>query len=161
MTRKFTFKKIAIAALMCAALPLSSSVADNHEGEEERSFDSKYRHDTMQHFNYSMQKLVPIIFRGTGNPDHLPAIAQIMASTATMTKSVFEKDTRGTEGFTKAKDAVWENWEDFAKRMDSLEADTAAFAEVTKQTTDMDEIKAAFGLVGRNCKGCHDEYKVR
>jgi len=161
MTKKFTVRKAALAALVCLAVPLSSSAADGHEEEKERFFESQYRHDTMEHFSYSMKKLVPILFKGTGNPDHLPAIAQIMASTASISKSVFEKDTRGVEGHTKSKDAVWENWEDFAKRMDSLEADTAAFAEVTKQTTDMDKIKAAFGLVGRNCKGCHDEYKAK
>lgn len=160
MTRKFATRKVALAAIISIAVPMVSSVV-NSQDEEERFFESKYRHDTMQHFNYSMQKLVPILFRGTGNPDHLPAIARIMASTATMTKSVFEKDTRGTEGFTKAKNAIWENWEDFAKRMDALEKDTAAFAEVTARTTDADEIMAAFKNVGRNCKGCHDEYKAK
>lgn len=160
MTRKFATRKVALAAIISIAVPMVSSVV-NSQDEEERFFESKYRHDTMQHFNYSMQKLVPILFQGTGNPDHLPAIARIMASTATMTKSVFEKDTRGMDGHTKAKDAVWENWQDFAKRMDGLEADTAAFAEVTARTTDMDEIKAAFKNVGRNCKGCHDEYKAK
>lgn len=159
MIQKFTAKKIALAAIIGIALPLSSSIANSQE-EEKRFFESQYRHDVMQHFNYSMKKLVPILFRGTGDRSHLPAIASIMASTASISKSAFEKDTRGTEGHTVAKDAVWENWEDFAKRMDALERDTAAFAEVTARTTDADEIMAAFRNVGRNCKGCHDEYKA-
>lgn len=160
MTRKFTARKVALTAIIGVALPLSSSVALSDDDGKERFFESQYRHDVMEHFNYSMKKLVPILFKGTGDRAHIPAIASIMASTASISKSAFEKDTRGMEGHTVAKDSVWENWDDFSKRMDALERDTAAFAEVTANTTDADEIMAAFRNVGRNCKGCHDEYKA-
>lgn len=159
MIRKFTVKKVALAAVIGIVAPVFSSVAVGQE-EKERFFESQYRHDVMEHFNYSMKKLVPILLKGQGDRAHLPAIASIMASTASISKSAFEKDTRGMEGHTDTKDDVWENWNDFSKRMDALEKDTAAFAEVTARTTDADEILAAFKNVGRNCKGCHDEYKA-
>ncbi len=160
MTMKSRGKIIAMAALAGIAVPFASTVAnsDNHEGHE-RFFESQYRHDVMEHFNYSMKKLVPILFRNTGPREHIPAIANIMASTATIAKSSFEKDTREMEGHTESKDLVWEDWEDFAERMDALERDTAAFAEVANSTDDADEILAAFRNVGRNCKSCHDIYK--
>lgn len=160
MTRKSRTKFIAMAALAGLAVPIASTVAsgDNHEGHE-RFFESQYRHDVMAHFNYSMKKLVPILFRNTGPREHIPAIANIMASTAAMSKSAFEKDTREMEGHTEAKDVVWEDWQDFANRMDALERDASAFAEVANRTDDPDEILAAFRNVGRNCKGCHDIYK--
>lgn len=160
MTNKPKFKTAAVVALVGLAVPFVSTVAnsDSHEADE-RFFESQYRHDVMEHFNYSMKKLVPILFKNTGPREHIPAIANIMASTATMSKAAFEKDTRDLEGHTEAKDDVWENWSDFASRMDALERDTAAFAEVANRTDDPDEVMAAFRNVGRNCKGCHDVYK--
>jgi len=155
------FGKIAAAALITTIT--SGTVApfaaygDGADGEK-RFFESQYRHDVMEHFNYSMKKLIPILFKKAGHEDHLPAIANIMANTAKMTKSAFEKDTRSMEGHTAAKDGIWDSWDDFAARMDKLEADTAAFAEAAK-SGDMAVIMPAFKKVGSNCKSCHDEYK--
>ena len=153
--RKFAAAAVTATMIGGALAP----VAAHGDGEEKKRFDeSQYRHDVMEHFNYSMKKLIPILFKGQGNKDHLPHIADIMASTAHMTKSAFEKDTRSMEGHTSSKDKIWDNWEDYAKRMDTLEADTAAFAVATR-TGDMAVIVPAFKKVGGNCKSCHDEYK--
>ena len=154
------FRKLAAATL---ALGIASStvapLAAHGEGEKkERFFESQYRHDVMEHFNYSMKKLIPILFKGAGHEDHLPAIAKIMANTATMAKTSFEKDTRDMEGHTLAKAKIWDNWDDFSKRLDKLEVDTAAFVVAT-ETADKTLIVPAFKQVGSNCKSCHDEYK--
>ena len=157
MNKRF-FGAAAGAALLVGTI---APVAAHSDGEKkERFFESQYRHDVMEHFSYSMKKLLPILNKGMGPKEHIPAIANIMASTATMTKSAFEKDTRGMEGHTETKDNVWENWQDFAKRMDDMERDTAAFAEITARTTDMTKITAGFKNVARHCKACHDEYKA-
>jgi len=148
----------AAAAVMMIGGALAP-VAAHGDGDKKKRFDeSAYRHDVMEHFNYSMKKLVPILFKGADHKADLPAIANIMANAATMNKSAFEKDTRGMEGHTEAKDNIWDNWEDFSSRLDTLEADTAAFAEATK-TGNMAVIVPAFKKVGSNCKSCHDEYK--
>jgi len=154
------FQKLATATLMAALVGGAlAPVAAHGEGEKkERFFESKYRHDVMEHFNYSMNKLIPILFKGADHKDHLPAIANIMANAATMTKSAFEKDTRGMEGYTLSKDKIWDNWDDFSGRLDKLEADTAAFVTATA-SKDMALIVPAFKKVGSNCKSCHDEYK--
>jgi len=155
------FSKVATAVLITAmAGGVIGPVAAHGDSEEKekRFFESQYRHDVMEHFSYSMKKLIPILFKNAGHKDHLPEIANIMASTAKMSKSSFKKDTRGMEGRTESKDNIWENWSDFSARMDKLEADTAAFSEATK-SGDMAVIVPAFKKVGSNCKSCHDEYK--
>jgi len=153
-------RKFATTVLVAAMTGgIVAPVAAHGESEKkERFFESQYRHDVMMHFNYSMKKLVPILFKKAGHETDLTAIANIMANTATMSKSAFEKDTRAVKGHTLAKDKIWDNWGDFAGRMEKLEADTAAFVVAT-ETGDMAMIVPAFKKVGSNCKSCHDEYK--
>jgi len=152
--------KIAATAVFAAMIGgVFVPVAAHGESEKEKRFaESQYRHDVMEHFNYSMKKLVPILFKGADHKADLPAIADIMASAATITTTAFEKDTRGMEGHTEAKDKIWDNWEDFSARLEKMQADTAVFAAVAK-TGDMAAIVPAFKKVGSNCKSCHDEYK--
>jgi len=154
------FRKLAVTTLIIGmtAGALAPLAAHGESEKKERFFESQYRHDVMEHFNYSMKKLVPILFKGAGHEDHLPAIAKIMSNAAIMSKTAFEKDTRGMEGHTESKDKIWDNWDDFAKRLDKLEADTAAFVVAT-ETADNALIIPAFKQVGSNCKSCHDEYK--
>lgn len=61
-------------------------------------------------------------------------------------------------GDTDALPAIEENWDKFEGGMGTLVKNTAALAEVAK-SGDMDQIKPAFGEVGKTCKGCHDNFK--
>lgn len=58
---------------------------------------------------------------------------------------------------TAAKPEIWDNWEDFKKRLSDLEAKSAAAAKAAEGG--LDRFKAAFGQVGKACKGCHEKYK--
>ena len=62
------------------------------------------------------------------------------------------------KGDTDAKSSIWSNRAAFDQRLDTFASDAATLAEVAG-TGDMGEIRNAFGNVGKNCKGCHDEYK--
>ncbi|NVJ99047.1 MAG: cytochrome c [Alphaproteobacteria bacterium] len=147
------------AGAASVALLLSAVAPATAHGDGERFPESKYRHDVMEHFKYAINNLVANAKGDVNHKDQIPALANIMAQAATMTKASFQKDTRGIHGMTEAKDAIWENWEDFAGRLDQLEADTKAFAEVANSTDNMGEIMGAFKNVGRHCKSCHDKYK--
>ena len=151
-----------IAAVVAAAALVGSALAPlaahGESDKKERFAESQYRHDVMEHFSYGFKKIGAISKKKAGKTEHIAAIANIMANAATMTKDAFEKDTRAMEGFTKSKDSIWENWDDFAMRLDKLEVDAAAFAEAAK-SGDMAIIGPAMGAVGKNCKSCHDEYK--
>lgn len=155
-----SIKSKLLAASVCTALvvPFSSSLArDGDEGE--RFAESQYRHDVMEHFSYGIKKIQQNMQGNVQHPDHYAPIAAIMAQTATMTKAAFVKDTRGMSGRTEAKDEIWENWGDFAERMDAMETDMAAFAEAAG-SGDASQIQPAFRKAVSHCKSCHDEYKT-
>lgn len=155
----YTFKTTALAFVATCTMVTVSGAAYGDGDQEKRFAESQYRHDVMEHFSYSIKKLQQNLQGTVQHPEHFAPIAAIMANAATMTKDAFEKDTRGMEGFTKAKPEIWDNWEDFSGRLDQMQADTAAFAEVAK-SGDRDQIGPAFRKAVSQCKSCHDKYKA-
>ena len=53
--------------------------------------------------------------------------------------------------------ATWENWDDFAAKMDKFIADTEALQAVG--SADMKTRQGAVFNTFKNCKACHDTYK--
>lgn len=153
-------KSIATAAVLAAVVSMSASVAHSDAAGEVRFAESQYRHDVMEIAKYSLTNLMQIREGKTELSGHLALHAQNLANSAAMAKAAFEKDTRGMEGHTETKDAVWENWEDYATRMDAYEADTAAFAAAAAGANgDMRSVMPAFGKAVSHCKSCHDKYR--
>lgn len=153
-------KKLAIAVLTAgtmASLGWTITTAQDFSGE--RFAESQYRHDVMKHFRFANRKIIQNLQGNVQLPEHFVPLANIMASAAQLTTGAFEKDTRGMEGKTKAKDNIWENWEDFSSRLEEFKADANSFAEVA-QAGNMEQISPAFRKVVRHCKSCHDEYKA-
>ncbi len=146
-----------IGAVACSAIAVSSaSVAD---GDDEKRFpESQYRHDVMEFVKYAYSNIAQLMKGTAEHEGHMVKHAQIMASAASMAKAAFEKDTRGMEGATEARDEIWENWDDFAKRLDEFEADAAALATAA-ESGDMSKIGPAFKKTMGNCKSCHDDYR--
>jgi len=59
---------------------------------------------------------------------------------------------------TEAKETIWTDREGFDARLaDFAESVDAAIAAKPK---DLEALKAAAGPVFKNCKGCHDDYRV-
>jgi len=63
-----------------------------------------------------------------------------------------------TGGDTAATPKVWEDMADFKARFAKL-ADDAVAAQASVK--DLDSFKAAFGIVGKDCGGCHEIYRVK
>lgn len=64
------------------------------------------------------------------------------------------------KGTTRAKPEIWENKEDFQKKLDDLKV-AAEQLKVAANGTDRKAIGAQIGAVGKTCKACHDEYKSK
>ena len=65
----------------------------------------------------------------------------------------------GTDkGDTRAKPEIWQNQAKFKSYADDLQTATAALASASKSGS-LDSVKAAFGGVGKVCKGCHDDFR--
>ena len=63
-------------------------------------------------------------------------------------------------GETNAKDKLWADFETFKKAARDSEKATDALAKAAKKN-DLGAIKAAYGDVGKSCKGCHKEYRKK
>ncbi len=65
-------------------------------------------------------------------------------------------------GETKAKPEIWSNRADFDNRLKDFQSHVVALAQVVeKDAGNADAFKAAAAAVGKDCKGCHDEYKAK
>lgn len=155
---KKIFKATVITAGLLGLALTSTTVAYGDGPEKKRFAESQYRHDNMEHAKYALTNMLKLMKGEVSHEGHLTKLADIMASSASMAKATFEQDTRSMEGHTEAKGDIWENWDDYAARMDAYAADTAALAEVAK-TGDMALFTPAFQKAVGHCKACHDKYR--
>ena len=63
------------------------------------------------------------------------------------------------KGTTRAKPEIWQNKDDFTKKMESLHTELASLQKVTAEG-DRDAIAKQVGAAGKACKACHDDYKA-
>jgi len=80
--------------------------------------------------------------------------------TSSMITEVFKLDTRKFQTRTKAKDKVWTDPQDFAKKANDLH-EAAVALEAAGKKADKSGILDAAGKVGNACKACHDEYREK
>jgi len=90
------------------------------------------------------------------NADDFARRAEIVAQ---LSKLPLEGFIAGSyEGDTDALPAIEENREKFEGGMKMFAEKADALAAAAK-SGDMDQIRPAFGEVGKTCKGCHDNFK--
>lgn len=91
--------------------------------------------------------------------DRYAEIAGMMVANAKATKIAFSHDTRGSDVETNARDAIWENWDDFEERVDAL----IAYAEEVEGLAQAGEIDAMYKVLlpgmRTHCGGCHKKYQ--
>ncbi|GLS82536.1 c-type cytochrome [Paraferrimonas haliotis] len=91
------------------------------------------------------------------NADEFAQRAANVAALAHIPAEGFEDGT--DKGDTEALPKVWDNMDDFNKRLLDLQNDSAKLAEVAAAKADKKALGQAFKQVAMNCKGCHDTYK--
>jgi cytochrome c556 len=85
------------------------------------------------------------------------ANAEIVAA---MSMLPFGGFVEGTASTTKggAKGDIWTKRADFDAGAKKMQQEVAKLVAAAK-TNNLDNLKAAFGEVGKTCKGCHDDYR--
>jgi cytochrome c556 len=63
-----------------------------------------------------------------------------------------------TGGETAAAPKIWQDTADFKARFVKFGEDAKAAAASVK---DLDTLKAAFPVIGKNCGGCHELYRIK
>lgn len=84
------------------------------------------------------------------------AMGTIATNWATFVK-LFPAGTE-TGGETTASPKVWQSFKDFEDKGAKFAADAAAAQKAAANGADA--FKAAFGEVAKNCRGCHEAYRV-
>lgn len=84
--------------------------------------------------------------------------AEAVAMLSQLAPNGFE--TEGLSDDTEAKEEIWKDKEAFNEKMSDFQTAAANLAEATK-TGDEGKIKAAFGPLGKSCKGCHSDYREK
>ena len=85
------------------------------------------------------------------------ANAEVVASMSMLPFVGFVEGTAGTEK-GKAAPAIWTKRADFDAGAKKMQEEVAKLLAAAK-TNSLDNVKAAFGEVGKSCKGCHDNYR--
>lgn len=119
--------------------------------------DVKARQDMMKNYGDAMKVMGGMV----KEPDtfDLPVFqeqAAFLASDAKNPWSHFEDE----EAIGNAKPEVWSNNADFLAEAENFQQVTAKLNEVAQSSTTLEEIKPAFGDVGKSCKSCHTEFQV-
>ena len=83
------------------------------------------------------------------------AAMAVIAEKSAMAAPLFEANETDPE--SEALPAIWENWDDFVKKMDDLTV--ASKANMT--LADAGSVGAALGQVGGACKACHSDYRKK
>ncbi len=88
-------------------------------------------------------------------------VAAYTEQLATLTAlNVIRSFAEGSEkGTTRAKPEIWENSEDFGKKMQDMKTAVNALQAAVNEGADRQAIAGGVGEVGKACKSCHDEYK--
>jgi cytochrome c556 len=150
--RKRVYALVAIASLMLSPLAVSHL--------DDKQIAQSYR---QSYFAMIAANFGPMAAMVKGE---MPWDEQMMAASADQLAALANLDVMrgfrdGTEkGTTRAKPEIWENREDFQKKMEGLRQ-AADNLKVAANGTDRKAIAQQVGETGKACKACHDDYKAK
>jgi len=149
---KFGFRLTVLGLLVAFSAPVVAQAAEADDAIKYRKWVMGTVGDHTQAFFAILQGKVP-------HQDALVYHAQGLADAAAHSKAAFEQNTVG-EGSEKttSKASVWEG-PDFNAGLDSLATNSAALA-AAMGAGDMAAVGAAADAVGKDCKSCHDKFRV-
>lgn len=86
--------------------------------------------------------------------------AKRIASALREVQPMFPAGTGSSSGVeTEALDAIWTDKADFDKRYEASIVEADKLVALLKQP-DMEQTRAQFKVLGNQCKGCHDKYRL-
>lgn len=145
-------KKLSTLALSCVVLVAPLAHADKAEDA------IKYRQSIFQAYKWHFGAMGAMV-RGKVDYD-AELFAHHARSFAALAPMPAEGFIEGSDfGNTNAKDELWENLDDLNARFEKLSVDANTLASVAGG--ELNDAKAAFGAVGKSCKGCHDDYREK
>lgn len=138
---------VALASMLAAPMALTQDNKKVHPTV-------KYRHHSMETIKDSLIAM-KMILGGKGDSAEFSIHARVMAANAEGFYAAAKQKIAGGD----SKQAVWDNWDDFAVRMETYIKDANTMAGLPANA-DAGAKKMAFGKTVKNCKSCHDKYRA-
>lgn len=146
-------------AVICTASLLSSGLAFAASHSNTVADPIASRKAEMKTVGDAMGTLVKMA-KGKMDFDAAAALASLKTMNE-VTKGFGElfPDGSQTGGKTTAAPAIWSDTAGFTKAIAKFETDSST--AIANAPTDQASIGATLGLVGSNCKGCHQSYRIK
>lgn len=144
-----------VPALALAAVTASGAAAQD---QPEAPPLSRYRAALMLSLQEHNAALRLLLSGDVARPEHVALHARAVHESLAMTAVSFPEGSGGAG--TRALPAIWENWDDFAARLEAARASGEAL-RAAAEAGDMEGTAAALREVGQSCLSCHREYRAR
>ncbi|TXD96992.1 cytochrome c [Psychrobacter frigidicola] len=145
-----SFKSIFGITIMAAVLGLAACTPTHP--------DVKARQDIMKNYGDAAKIMGGMVKEpDTFDADVFKEQAAFLATESKNPWSHFED----TEAVGNAKPEVWSNNANFLAESENFQKVTAELNTVAQTATTVEDIKPAFGAVGKSCKSCHDDFQVK
>ena len=150
-------KNVLITAVtLCAAISASTIAFAANKAQEDAA---EYRQSTFKMVGHH-SGVIGNMVKGKGDFDAAAYTknAEALAAISMLAPTGFEVE--GTSDGSRAKAAIWEDKKAFDEKMTAFQVASAALVEAAK-SGDEKTAKAAYGDVGKTCKGCHTDYRSK
>ncbi len=144
-----------LGCLLAAGLLVPSEV-----GAQQADAVVKFRKALMQETKASLQAMSLLLKGEVADKESFALQAQILALASQRAGEAFVFRTRGLTESTTAHERVWTEQAKFRKKMDAFAKDAKAFADLVVHDASAKEVASAFKGLAKQCKSCHDRYRV-
>jgi len=154
-------KKSLISSLTVAVMAglLASPVAQSQDAKMIESA-VKYRQGAFSMIGWHIG---PLGAMAKGKMDFDAAVfaanAQAIAELAKYPENAFPEGSSSDSVETRAKPEIWSDAAGFGEKLEAFKSASGELASVAAGASSFDDVKAAFGALGKSCKGCHDDYR--
>ncbi|MEJ0035347.1 MAG: cytochrome c [Gammaproteobacteria bacterium] len=142
-----------IAKIVCVLAMSAGSVLPYARAEDNPVIEYRQRvMRTLQEQSAALGQILSTVIPDDNMPAHLEAIAL----TASVALNAFKPKVEGGESLPD----VWNQWDDFSKRMNEFARKAAEVAKAAKTGTASKEELMTGMTDALNCKSCHDVYRL-
>ena len=145
--------------LLFASAMLFSSNLTIADDNDPKANSITYRQSTFKMVKWHVGPMVAMV---KGKVDYDAAAftknAEAVASLSKLASNGFMIESLSKK--SQSKPAIWKNKSDFDQKMQDF-VDASGKLLAAAQTNNLDTIKPAMGAMGKTCKSCHKEYRVK
>ena len=149
MLRKMIFCFLGTMSIACAA--------EGDAFEQGTVKDIEYRQNIFKSIKAQIQNIGMVLKSEAGTDADLSELSAALHAQAKLVEAAFKKETQALDAETKAKNAIWTNFDDFKSEADNFVEITGTFYKKAQENEKI-SLKDFKSVVG-SCKSCHKDYK--